>query len=193
MNTLNKANFYILTGGPGAGKTSLLEEFKRRGYLTVPEVARNIIREQQASGGDATHLGNRGMYCDLMLQASIKDYRDRLTISDQAVFFDRGIPDLYSYSKRFCGGLHPGVLEAVNQYRYNLQVILFPPWEAIYCHDAERKQDFQEAVATHQALEKGYRECGYQLIHLPKDTVSARVDFILHQLSGVDADETQTS
>lgn len=39
-------NFYIITGGPGAGKTTLLEELSRYKVRCVPEVARQIIREQ---------------------------------------------------------------------------------------------------------------------------------------------------
>ena len=39
----------IITGGPGAGKTSLLDALARRGYMTFPEVSRSLIREQAAA------------------------------------------------------------------------------------------------------------------------------------------------
>ncbi len=45
--------FFVVTGGPGAGKTSLIEEFARRGFHTIPESGRAIIREEMASGGGA--------------------------------------------------------------------------------------------------------------------------------------------
>ncbi len=44
-------NFYIITGGPGVGKTTLLEELKNRNYQIVPEIARELIKEQQANNG----------------------------------------------------------------------------------------------------------------------------------------------
>jgi predicted ATPase len=36
---------FIITGGPGAGKTTTLEALAERGYYYVPEVARAIIRQ----------------------------------------------------------------------------------------------------------------------------------------------------
>jgi len=33
-------NFYVLTGGPGAGNTTLLEELKSGHYENAPEIAR---------------------------------------------------------------------------------------------------------------------------------------------------------
>jgi len=39
-----------LSGGPGAGKTSLLAELSRRGYSTVSDSARELIAERMARG-----------------------------------------------------------------------------------------------------------------------------------------------
>lgn len=36
-------NFYVLTGGPAVGKTTLLKEMQKRGYKIVPEIARGLI------------------------------------------------------------------------------------------------------------------------------------------------------
>ena len=63
-------NFYILSGGPGAGKTTTLEALRARGFACVDEAARQILKEQKASGGDATHDGDRVKYRDLTLSRS---------------------------------------------------------------------------------------------------------------------------
>ena len=176
--TLNKPNFFIFTGGPGAGKTAVLEELARRNYTVIPEVARAIIKAQKAIGGNANHMGDRAVYCDLMLKASIDDFI-RCLDRDEPVFFDRGIPDLYSYTQSYCGGVTTSVHEASFQYRYNAQVFVFPAWADIYCHDTERKQSFDEAVKTYFSVKESYADCGYSLLELPKCSVSERVDFIL--------------
>lgn len=41
---------YVLTGGPGAGKTSLLIYLEILGELTIREAAEDLIRYQQALG-----------------------------------------------------------------------------------------------------------------------------------------------
>ena len=72
---------------------------------------------------------------------------------------------------RYCGGVTEAVKQAIVQYRYNTMVFLFPPWSEIYCHDTERKQSFQEAIETWKAVKKGYKDCGYLTIDVPKLSV----------------------
>lgn len=174
-----KSNFYLFTGGPGAGKSTVIELLAKQNKLVVPEVARNIIRHQKTIKGTATHDGDRTAYTALMLERSIEDF-ERLTSIDASVYFDRGLPDLYAYTMRYCGGVTETVKQAIAKYRYNPKVFLFPPWAEIYCHDTERKQSFQEAIATWEAVKEGYADCGYLTIEVPKLSVEERVQFILN-------------
>ena len=177
MKTINKPNFYLFTGGPGAGKTSVIDHLKQQGHLVVPEAARAIIQHQRSIGGNATHDGDRILYTERMLQQSIADFENLMSV-EKNVYFDRGIPDLYSYSSRFCQGVTPPVLQAVERYRYNTLAFVFPPWPEIYCHDNERKQAFDEAVETWEAVIAGYQAAGYQTIEVPEMSVAGRADFI---------------
>lgn len=182
MTLLEKTNFFILTGGPGSGKTAVLNELEIRGYSVASEVARTIIQEQNTIGGDATHTKNRKAFCDLMLARSIVDYR-KMANYKKPVFFDRGIPDLWGYSKTFCGEVSAEVSKAVAHFRYNKTVFIFPPWLEIYRNDVERQQDFQEALQTYEALKDAYFNCGYVLVEVPKSWIEDRVDFILQSMS----------
>ena len=101
---IKKPNFYLFTGGPGAGKSTVIELLAKQKKLVVPEVARNIIRHQKTIGGSAIHDGDRILYTALMLERSIEDF-ERLTSVDAPVYFDRGLPDLYAYTARYCGGV----------------------------------------------------------------------------------------
>jgi predicted ATPase len=58
-------------------------------------------------------------------------------------------------------------------------VFVAPPWQEIYETDGERKQDFAEAERTYQTVVEVYRECGYQIVDLPRTTPCARAQFIL--------------
>lgn len=88
INTRN--NFFIITGGPGSGKTTILEELSNRGFLTVDEVARQIIKEQISIEGDAIHGKNQVKFLELMLSRSVDTYI-QVTENEKPVFFDRGI------------------------------------------------------------------------------------------------------
>ena len=178
---IERPNFYILTGGPGAGKTTVLEALRQRGFGCVDEAARQILREQAAIGGDATHDGDRAKYRDLCLARSIAGYE----ASDErtaAVFFDRGIPEHKGWGLQV-GAEEPAyVTEAIHRYRYNRTVFVFPPWEDIYCHDEERKHTFQHAVEVCVSIAETYRQCGYQPVEVPRLPVADRADFILARL-----------
>ena len=61
-------HFFVVTGGPGAGKTSLITELCRRGLHTIPESGRAVIREEMQSGGDAFPWADRMAYAEQMLE-----------------------------------------------------------------------------------------------------------------------------
>ena len=175
---IDKPNFYILTGGPGSGKTTLIEGLKVRGFLTVREAGRQILQEQHISGGDATHDKDQAKYRDLMFARSVDDY---LAMQEEQapVFFDRGISDLVGYGTLIVTSATADIAKAVNLYRYSPTVFIAPPWPEIYQHDEERKQSFQEAIATYEAVRDAYTASGYELVELPKASVAVRLDFVL--------------
>lgn len=179
---VERPNFHIFTGGPGAGKTTLLRALAVRGYATVREVAREILKEQAATGGNATHDGDRARYRDLMLERSIADYR---TVAETVapVFLDRAIPELSGYGNAPGEGDPPALTRAIADCRYAPTVFIFPPWEAIYAHDEERKHSFAHAQEVFATIGATYRRCGYRVAELPKATVEERAAFVLDRIA----------
>lgn len=47
----NSDRFFVLTGGPGSSKTTLIEALRQAGFATSAEAGRGIIRDQSAIGG----------------------------------------------------------------------------------------------------------------------------------------------
>jgi len=171
----------VISGGPGAGKTTMLLELERRGFRFEAEVARQIIQEQMRDGGNALPWSDRERYCRLMLERSIASYQKHAA-SKETIFFDRGIPDTFCYARLIGSPLENETLAACNRYRYMGRVFLLPPWQEIYATDAERKQTYDEVVKTYHMMGEAYEDCGYKVVEIPRASPAQRADFLLGAL-----------
>jgi predicted ATPase len=178
---MQKTNFHIFTGGPGAGKTTVLEALRARGYACVDEAARRVLRQQAETGGNATHDGDRARYRNLMLELGLGDYR-AIGETTAPVFFDRAIPELSGYGNAPGEPDPPALVRAIAACRYNPSVFLFPAWEAIYVHDDLRKHSFEHAVAVTEEARALYPRFGYRIVEVPRAPVEERVAFVLDQI-----------
>lgn len=176
-----KNNFHVLTGGPGSGKTTLIEQLKKRGYNCVPEVGRTIIKKQLSFGGTALPWSNVSNYSNLMLQYSLQDYIS-LSSEIDIHFFDRGIPDVLGYTELINLSNQDIYINSVENFRYNSTVFILPPWEDIYKTDSERKQDFKLAITTYNMMKKIYKKYDYKLVEVPCMSIPERIDFILDRI-----------
>ncbi|HCX68611.1 MAG: ATPase [Parvibaculum sp.] len=174
-------SLFVITGGPGAGKTALIDALAVKGFAVVPEAGRQIIREQKSTDETATHDGDRLAYRRLMFEREMESYA-KMAAAAGPVFFDRGLPDLIGYSYLIGAAVPAWLDQAVRRCRYNKTIFIAPPWPEIYGTDDERKQGFAEAVATHDAMCVAYEEAGYRLCELPLSTVADRIRFVLDHI-----------
>lgn len=174
-------NLFVITGGPGSGKTTVLNELNRRGYRCVSEVARQIIQEQLNTGGTALPWADRRLYTEAMLRRSIESFIEH-TPAQGIAFADRGIPDTLCYARLIGLSGQQDIETACRDYRYGSCVFIAPPWKSIYQNDHERRQDYAEAVRTYDQMRRVYQECNYELFELPLVSPENRADFILSRL-----------
>ncbi|GGY59879.1 ATP-binding protein [Bacterioplanes sanyensis] len=174
-------NRVVFTGGPGSGKTSVIKFLEKLGYPSAKEVGRKIIKTQTERNGDALPWKDKVAFRDAMVLEELNNYKvhDNSTLT----FFDRCIIDSYGYSQLKQIAISEILLRSCRELTYHRKVFIFPPWETIYENDIERKQDFNEAVATYHEMVKAYERFGYELIEVPKVSVEERAQFIVSKLS----------
>lgn len=169
--------FYVITGGPGAGKSTLIGALASAGFAVATEAGRRIIQEQQAQGGRALPWIDPYAFAQAMLDHDAAAFA-RLTGAAGPVFCDRGIPDTIGYLKLVGLAVPEAMWRAAEIHRYQERVFVCPPWRAIYGTDSERRQTWDVAERTHAAMVAVYTELGYTLVDVPRAPVDERVRFI---------------
>ncbi|RXZ64702.1 AAA family ATPase [Pelagerythrobacter rhizovicinus] len=168
-----------ITGGPGTGKSTLLDALARRGVATEPEVARAILRE---AGGMALRADDPAGFARAMFDAELAAWRAAEGRSGPTVF-DRGFPDIVGFLRLEGLTVPEDIDRACRELRYDGPVFRAPPWQAIYRPDEERIQDWEAALASDAAVMAAWRDYGYEPVDLPLVSAAERVDFVLERLA----------
>jgi predicted ATPase len=110
--------FFVIAGGPGSGKTALIDALERAGYARTVEAGRAIIQDKVAIGGAALPWSNPAMFAELMLSWEMRSYHmARRQVG--RVFFDRGVPDVAGYLRLAGSPVPAHIAKAVEIFRYN--------------------------------------------------------------------------
>ena len=113
-------------------------------------------------------------FTELVYQASIA----QLAANPQALFTDRSMLDLIAYLK-VEGKQIPLLLDHFPYHdKFRKKVFFAPTWRSIYQKDDQRPQRFDHCLELEKALIFIYKEKGFDIVKLPKDTVAIRVNFV---------------
>ncbi|MCK6447040.1 MAG: ATP-binding protein [Planctomycetes bacterium] len=178
----------VLTGGPHAGKTTLIEELGRRGERVVPEAAIGVIAKlQRELGAERTTEWRRAHadeFQEHIARAQLELEAQTSVRPMERVFFDRGLFDGLAYC-RLAGVAPPRtVVAASGERRYDLVVLceLVLPFQERGA--SGRTSDLPRARAIEAALEAVWTELGYPVWRLPADRPpGARAELLLERVA----------
>lgn len=176
---MDGSNWFVITGGPGTGKTTLLNELAKRGYTTMPEVARLVIDEALASGQPIESIRSD----EQGLQQSIVERRFALQSAlpeDHIIIFDRGMHDSLAYLQYYDFPISQQLLEACQYIHYNTVFLLdqLPS----YAQDYGRTEDEVFAKAIQEKHEQVYKDYDMAPVIVPAVSVHERANIIVSYL-----------
>jgi predicted ATPase len=177
---MNINRFVVISGCSGGGKSTLLTELGQRGYATVEEPGRRILKEEMIGAGLALPWVNEIAFAQRAVEMALAD-RAAASREGGWVFFDRGLLDAAAALQHLTG--EPALTTLGQAHRYHRKIFLTPPWPEIYVNDAERRHGLDDAIAEYQRLLDLYPSLGYEMTILPKVGVRERADFVLHALT----------
>jgi predicted ATPase len=167
----------VITGGPSSGKTTILNELAKLGYIVYPEAARILIDKEMAKGKTIKEIRkNEVEFQKKVLKMKVKI--ENKAPKEKIVFFDRAIPDSIAYYQ-ICGLDPKEVLRFCKKKRYRKVFFLEQlPFEKDYA----RIEDGKTLKKLNKLLKKSYKKLGYEVISIPPMSIKKRLNKILKEI-----------
>ncbi len=172
----------VITGGPGTGKSSLINELMARGQTCFEEISRQVTLEARKMGVEQLFLTEPLLFSELLLKGRLKQFHEAEQSHERNLFLDRGLPDVLAYMDYFDTAYPEEFVALCQNNRYD-KVFVLAPWKEIFVGDMVRYENFEQSEIIHEHLLNSYRNFDYDLINVPFDTIEKRTDFILEVLN----------
>lgn len=166
---------YVITGGPGFGKTTVVNLLAEKGFTVCHEMARDLLISNKDNE-------NNILKFPIDFESSVATARMNFlrSVDQNAIAFsDRGLPDQIAYSWFKKKNASAFIEKAVLINRYAPYVFVAPPWKKNFIQDEIRKESFEEASEIHRLILTAYQKYNYKIIDLPLVSPELRVKFIL--------------
>lgn len=168
---------YVITGGPCAGKTTLIFELEKRGYSVVPEPARLIIDEKLAAGETIEQIVTDPEWLVSVVRKALAQYRE--IPPEEMYFFDRCVVDSIAY-------YNLNGKEIDEEFRVALDAVTFKKVFLLdlvdFTNDEARSETPEEARKLHELIRGGYQSEDYEIVEVPVLPVPERADFVLSNI-----------
>ena len=169
----------ILTGGPGSGKSTIIDELEKLGYKVIPEPARTLIAHYEKHSPELHPKLSKENRKIFQVAIENKNYEDFNT--NQYGFFDRSILDEVGYRNRFKIEITAELDTFCKNNRYDM-VFFFPFWKEIYKTDDVRHETPAEAENVSKFIFNAYAKYKYDPLIVPKTSISNRLDYIINNI-----------
>jgi predicted ATPase len=157
-----------------------LNVLARRGFVAVPEVARQILEEDAANGfGADDSRRNEQAFQDRVLRRKIE--LERSLDRSVPTFLDRGVPDTLAFYRLHGWTVPKTLLSAVEACDYGAAFLLQPI--VGLAEDEFRTETDDQRRRLSELLLHAYAESSVPLVSLPVATVEVRVGLILDSVA----------
>jgi predicted ATPase len=167
---------FILTGAPGAGKTTLIQALAARGHAVVEEAATDVNAIMIAKG-----VAHPSAEPDFIEQIVDMQRDRRLAAQATLQFHDRSAICTLALC-RFLSLPEPPSLVAelaeTEREGFYARRVLFVDNLGFMTPTAVRRISFEDSLLFKKVHEEVYRELGYELVRIPRAPLDERVEMI---------------
>lgn len=187
--TERQTRLVVITGGPGSGKTSVVDHLASLGYPTLPEAAIQIVdelnREYGIAGQVAWRQQNRAEFDRLVLARQVALEAACPVPEGSIGFCDRGRPDVLAYAELAGHPVDGEMMRLIEGQRY-LRVFLLDTLSRFPDRsETGRTSNRERSLRLGELLEHSYRSLGYKPVRVPERPVADRARLALRALGSL--------
>jgi len=178
---MNQIKKIILTGPPGTGKTAIIKNLKKLGFMCFDEVW-NEDYENPSKQNNSDSIIEFSKYLFEKRKDQFKIDIPSKKIKNKCIFYDRSLIDVVSYLKNYNKKIPINWIKYIEKKKYYKNIFYCPLWEDIYINTDRRKENYDDTIQIDNVMRKFYKELGYNIKELPRESVLNRIDFIFKNL-----------
>lgn len=171
-------NWYVITGAPSSGKTTIVKLLEAKGFDVVYEAARIYIDQEMKKGKSLKQIRKN----ELLFQKKVLKLKiecEKKLPKEKIIFFDRGIPDSEAYYRMYRKEndvfLRKAVINCSYKKTFLFEMIGHKP-------DYARVENRKQQAQINDFLIEVYKKIGVPLVVVPKMPIGKRLDYVLQNL-----------
>lgn len=173
-----KNNWYVITGAPCSGKTTIIQLLERAGHKVIYEAARVYIDQEIKKGLSLKEIRKN----ELVFQRKVLDFKiqaEKKLNPKEIIFLDRAIPDTVAYYK-LQNIPADKKLESIAKRSLYKKIFFFEKLD--YEKDYARTETEEEIRKLEKLLLDTYKKLNLSIIKVPVMKIEKRLNFILNNL-----------
>jgi len=152
-------NRFVLTGGPGVGKSSVITLLQSQGHQTITEAYATMQKEVKLLFNNQVELRRKLM--------SWQQKSESLLDPSKPAFLDRGVHDIIFFADYFNIEIPQDLRDQTKKHAYDLIFFLEPLPEQYYQQSAMRGETREMSLKIHQFLYDVYKTTDMPVILVP--------------------------
>lgn len=170
---------YILTGAPGAGKTTILAGLRERGYPVVDEAATEVIARSHAGGEDEPWREAR--FLDAIAQLQQERQLRPAPPGSTVQIFDRSPICTLALARHLGHPVTPVLAKEIDRVlteQVYQPAVFFVALLGFITPTAARRITLAESVSFERIHRQAYREHGFELVDVPVGSPEQRTELV---------------
>ena len=173
-----ETNWFVITGAPSSGKTTLLQQLAGKGFKINPDASRQLLELRLESGLRSEQARADEKQFQTELLSLMVDSELRLNPLD-LIFHEYALPDNVAFWRKAHLELPDVLIRSVNMFKYRGIFVLEP---LTLKRDGIRTETESDQKTIHKLILECYREAGYNPIIIPVGSVESRLEHVIKQL-----------